>query len=105
MGRLNKHLSPAPSLESLRRHVRKAKKGNGHFQDEVRNAIKKVKNEGELIGMEYKKKPLNYGDNLKETAREFESVRKSFCKALLENLDERFPKHSTDVASAFRVMS
>jgi hypothetical protein len=81
------------------------KKGTTHHQtDFIQKLEKKTNSSGETTEILYKKKKLSFGPGLKAASNEIAEVRSTFCDNMRKNIEDRFPKDTEDVASAFSVL-
>ncbi|KAL8568827.1 hypothetical protein ACOMHN_035590 [Nucella lapillus] len=94
-----------PALNGLKNKLKTARSGKAHYQIGLLDKLVKEKNsDGEIIGAKYKKKQLRFATNVRSSTKEIEEIRVSFCDNLTKNIEDRFPRQSTDVASAFGVL-
>ena len=78
-----------------------AKKGNTHFQREFGDrAQKKKDDDGHIQEVTFKGHKLIFKSGV---GKEVAEIRTEFCNNLLKNIENRFPRESVDVASAFHI--
>ena len=99
--------SVIPGLVSLETDVKKARRGDTYYQKKFIDSIvvQERDNEGNVKELHYKGKKLEFGKDLKKLSKEIKQIREQFCDTLLNNLKERFPKSSKDIASACGVLA
>ena len=94
-----------PALTHIMNKIALAQKGKTNYQSELAEKITKIKDKhGNTTEVKYKGHKLSLIENAKKTAKEVEETRGQFCENLTRNINNRFPKESTDVATCFHVL-
>lgn len=95
-----------PALQNLQDKIKHVKKGNAHYQTELKEKLELKKNEdGVAVEVKYKGKKLDFGTSLRATSKEIEEIRTTFCDRLTQNIKDRFPKETSDMVAAFGVLA
>ena len=94
-----------PALTHIMNKIALVQKGKTNYQSELTEKITKIKDKhGNTTEVKYKGHKLSLIENAKKTAKEVEETRGQFCENLTRNINNRFPKESTDVATCFHVL-
>ena len=94
-----------PALSDLISKIRAAEKGKTHYQRELLETLVKTKDEkGNTKHISLKKHKLDCGTSLKETSKEVLAIREKFCQAMAKNIEDRFPKEASTVATSFHIL-
>ena len=94
-----------PALDNLTSRIKRGKEGKNHHQTDLLDKLNVTKDkEGKAKEVKYRGKRLRYDSTIAETTKEVLEIRQTFCDNLLRNIEQRFPKKSGELATAFAVL-
>ena len=94
-----------PTLSDLKDKIKQAKKGKAFYQREFNEKLNVKKGKDEKVKeVLFKGQKLELGGkSVKQLCKEVDEVRDTFCEKLSNNISDRFPRESVDVATSFHV--